>query len=382
MGDRVRLLMVSHTGNYPLDVGGPQAVAHYVSLYLAKMGFDVTLYQRFRSQAEAEKWDGTAEAEKLKASGVETVRLIADYSLKNLWKYPYYLYLSPRRLDGTRHDVVHYNSPPVDANMFLPRLYFAKGSVQTVAIHGGLFYESRNVFGRMIFRRAVKYIRGAVALNEFSMRIALKQGFSRDNVYVIPNGVDLELVDSAEPKELEGEPAIVYAGRLEPVKGIQTLLEAAKMLRNRLSGLVVYVAGAGSLEKRVRREAERAQNIRFVGRLPTVRDVIGMLKGADFVVLPSIKENFSILLLEAMASGTPIIASNAEGNMAAVNNDTAWIFEKGSPESLAQTIVEAYRNPEASKRKAALARRLTLEKYSWPEVSKKYFALFKSLLEG
>lgn len=382
MGEHAKLLVVSHTGNYPLDVGGPQAVAHYVSLHLAKTGFGVTLYQRFRSLAEAEKWDGTPEAKGLRDAGVETVRLIADYSLKNLWKYPHYVYLSPRRLGETRHDLVHYNSPPVDANILLPRIYFGRGSVQTVAIHGGLFYESRNVFGRMVFRRAVKYVHGAVALNDFSMRIALEQGFPQHRVHVIPNGVDVELVDSVEPKELEGEPAIVYAGRLEAVKGIHTLLEAARMLRNRLRGLRVYVVGAGSMEKQVRREARRAEtNVRFVGRLPTVRDVIAVLKGADFVVVPSIKENFSIVLLEAMASGTPIIASNAEGNMAAVNQNNAWIFEKGSAQSLAQTIVEAHSQPEASERKAALARQAA-EKHSWPEIAKKYFVLFKSLLEG
>ncbi|MEM3794555.1 MAG: glycosyltransferase family 4 protein [Thermoprotei archaeon] len=381
MADR-RILIVSHTGNYPLDVGGPQAVSYHVSLYLAKEGFEVTLYQRFKSTTHQEAWASTPEASLLSQAGVNTLSLIADYSLKNLWRYPLYIYRAPRRLDGANYDIIHYNSPPVDANVLLPYKYVKK-CAQTVAIHGGLFYESKNIVGRRIFRSTVKHMRVAIALNSFSKRIALDQGFPQERVVTIPNGVDTSTVDSIQPKTLAGNPSIVYAGRLEAVKGVETLVAAAHTLKNKLPHFRLYIAGSGSMENYLRNQARLlSPHITFLGRLPTARDVIGLFKGANLVVIPSIKENFSISLLEAMASGTPIIASDAEGNMDVVSHQNAWIFKRGSTQSLTQTILEAAADVENSKRKALQARLEVEQKYEWSKIIRKYVELFEKLLEA
>ncbi len=355
-------------------------MAHYVSLNLANMGVNTTLYQRFRSLKEAEAWNKTEEAQNLKQSNVRTLQFIADYSLKNIWKYPYYVYNSPHKLDNMGYDVVHYNSPPVDANMLLPRAFSRRGTIQTVAIHGGLFYESKNFVGRIMFRSLAKYIHGAIALNAFSRKIALKQGFNDGRVHVIPNGVDSELICRIQPTYLKGNPSIVYAGRLEAIKGIDTLLQAAAELKGRLEGLRLYIVGSGSLEKKVKSVSEKlSPTVTYVGRLPSVRDVISMLKGADLVVIPSLKENFSISLLEAMASGTPLIVSDAEGNMDVVNDQMAWIFKRGSVSSLAETISKAHLNPEASKSKAELGKSHTSNTYNWIAIARRYLELFDSL---
>ena len=376
----MKLLIVSHTGNYPVDVGGPQAIAHYLSLHLARLGAQVTLYQRFTSNASREKWSSTPEAKQLWEAGVETLPFYADYSMKNIWRYPSYIRSSPGKLDGKHYDVVHYNSPPVDANILLPRRYASQGVAQSVAIHGGLFYESRNTLGRRIFRYQAKYMSGAVVFNGFSKRIALEQGFSEAKIRVIPNGVDVEMVEAVEPKPLEGEPSVVYAGRLEPVKGVGTLLEAALTLGANLKGFRLYVAGSGSLEGLVREYAAKHPGIiTYLGRLPTVRDVISLVKGAQFAVIPSLKENFSVSLLEAMASGTPLIVSDAEGNTEVAGVEEAHFFRRGSPESLSQTLERAYTDYEESRRRAERARLSANEKYAWPRVAAGYRDYFANL---
>lgn len=380
MADPLRVLIVSHTGNYPVDVGGPQAVAHFVSLYLGRMGVQVTLYQRFPSSAKQEVWEETPEAISLRQAGVETIPFKAEYSAKNLWRYPEYILRSSSTLDGKNYDVVHYNSPPVDANLLLPRKYASRGLPQSVAIHGGLFYESRNILGRRIFRAQVKHMCAAVAFNNFSKRIAREQGFDENSVRIIPNGVDTEMVEGVQPKQLEGQPSVVYTGRLEPVKGIEALLEAAHNLSAGLKGFRLYVAGAGSLEGLVRRYAvQHPSNIVYLGLLPSVRDALRIVKGAHFAVIPSLKENFSVSLLEGMASGTPLIVSDAEGNMEVVGPDEASVFRRGSPQSLRQTLEEAYTNYDSSKKKAERAKKSAKEKYAWPIIARKYYDFFTRL---
>ncbi len=376
-------MVVSHTGNYPIDVGGPQAVAHYVCLGLAKEGFKVTLYQRFTSHDARKTWQATPEARHLRDAGVDTPYLVADYSLRNLPRYPWFILGSNRLMGDGQYDVVHYNSPPVDANMMLPSRFASKGCAQTVAIHGGLFYESRNTLGRLVFRRSVKHYVAAVAFNSFSRKIALNQGLPERRVHVVPNGVDTDRIGRTPQRLLEGEPSVFYAGRLEAIKGVHTLIEATRMLAPRLPRIKVYFAGNGSLAQTVRGFAIRSpEHAVYLGRLPSVWDVVSYMKGANLVVIPSLKENLSITLLEAMASGTPLVVSDAEGNMDVVDQESAWVFRAGSAEHLAQKIQDAYTDTDASKTRAARALAKAKDTYSWRTVTKKYLELFSDLANG
>ncbi len=380
MADTIRLLVVSHTGNYPIDVGGPQAVAHHVCLRLAESGFKVTLYQRFTSENARKTWQATDEAESLRAAGVDTPYLVADYSLKNLLRYPLYIHNSNKTIGGEHYDVVHYNSPPVDANMMLPSRFASRSHAQTVAIHGGLFYESRNTVGRIMFRRSAKHFAAAVAFNSFSKKIALEQGIPEQRVHIVPNGVDPERIARIQPRRLEGQPSVVYAGRLERIKGVETLVEATKKLTSRLAHMKVYMAGDGSLAQVIREFADsNPEHAVYLGRLPSVWDVVALMKGADLVVMPSLKENFSITLLEAMASGTPLVVSDAEGNMEVVDKDSAWVFKAGSSDDLARKIQDASTDTDASRVKAARALLKAKDTYSWQTITKKYMELFTNL---
>jgi glycosyltransferase involved in cell wall biosynthesis len=382
MTESIKILILSHTGNYPIDVGGPQAVAYFTSLHLARMGCQVTLYQRFTSETKSKEWKSTPEALSLIGEGVQTINFNADYSIKNIWRYPRYILRAVKELDGISYDFIHYNSPPVDANLMLPRRVAALGLPQSVAIHGGLFYESKNILGRRIFRIQTKYMSVAVVFNNFSKRIAKEQGFSEGKIRMIPNGVDVGMVDSIEPKQLEGQPSVVYAGRLEPVKGIETLLDAARDLSERLKHFRLYVAGSGSLERLVKEYSERlAPNVVYLGRLPRVRDVLSLVKGAHLAVLPSLKENFSVSLLEGMASGTPLVVSDAEGNMEVVSENEVYVFKRGSPQSLAQTIERAYADYETSRKKAGRAKMIVRERYEWSIIAREYYELFRSYTE-
>lgn len=380
----MKVAIVSHTGNYPVDVGGPQAVSYHLARKLAEMGEGVTLSLRFASLAERERWNMTAEARALQELGVVVSPFIAKYSLASAYMYPWYIMKGAGLLDHSRVDLVHFNSPPVDATVRLPSKLRNSGTPLTLAIHGGLIYESRNFVGRYLLRRSASKFGAVVTPNGFSKELAVKSGFAEEKVKIIPNGVETKLLGELEAERLEGTPSVFFAGRLEEVKGVRNLIEATRRLRPTLPGLKVYVAGSGSLEAFVRRsQKELSPNLVYLGKLPTVIDVAKCIKGADIFVLPSLVENFSISLLEAMACGrATLVVSDAQGNLRAVSESEAWIFQRQSPGSLAQSIRNAWENGRESRAKAQAARQKAETLYDWNIVARLYLDLFRQVVSA
>ena len=156
---------------------------------------------------------------------------------------------------------------------------------------------------------------------------------SRDRICVAQPGVDPRLFaehDGSDERRrlgLEGARIALFAGRLEPLKGAQILLDAAVRLRARqdFADLVVVVAGddsgdgAGDLRGGERRRLERyaarvglGDHVRFVGAVP--HEQLAMYYAmADVCVVPSLTESFGLVALEAQALGTPVVAASVGG---------------------------------------------------------------------
>ena len=145
-------------------------------------------------------------------------------------------------------------------------------------------------------------------------------GLAEDRVSIIPTGVDTDRfvpitdVDRAEQRRIlgiePGVPMVLFAGRVDPTKGLTHLLEAVHQMKQRVS-LVVCGAGddAGFIGM-LRREASGLD----VTWLDRRRDVISLLASADLVVLPSlVSETQGMVLIEAMSCGTPTVASAVGG---------------------------------------------------------------------
>jgi glycosyltransferase involved in cell wall biosynthesis len=355
-------------------------VSYYLANGLAQRGVNVELCLRFPNRDAEVQWANTPEASQLVSNGVRVKKFYANYSLVSSWKFPYYVSKAVDGFSQAKPDVVHFNSPPVDANLRLPGKLAELGVAQTIAIHGGLFYEGHNFFGRIMFKRLTKHFSAAVVFNSFSNSIALTQGFPKEKIRVIPNGVDTETISKIPKKDLEGDPSIVFAGRLEKIKGVETLVEAVKKVRKTFPSIRVYFIGTGAMVDYVRQaQSQLAPNIVYLGKLPRVWDVVATVKGAHFYVLPSLIENFSISLLEAMASGTPILVSNVPGNSEVLSDEEAWIFERGSSNSLSEKIENAYIEKDASETKARKALTKAQKVYDWKIITTKYYELFSQL---
>jgi glycosyltransferase involved in cell wall biosynthesis len=170
-----------------------------------------------------------------------------------------------------------------------------------------------------------------------------------------------ELIDLAEWRRLLAEQqrvvserfTVLFVGRFYRRKRVEILLRAAAALRGRIPNLEVRLVGAGPCGRQLRR---LASELKLDGAVTWLGDVsrsqlVAEYRRADMFCLPSVQEGFGIVLLEAMAAGTPIVAARAAAIPEAAPH--GLLVDPESAEALAAAIEELYRSPE---KRAALAR--------------------------
>lgn len=188
--------------------------------------------------------------------------------------------------------------------------------------------------------------------------------FGATHVDVIPNGVDVhELPSGTRGRE------IVYLGRLEWEKGVQTLVDALALLRSRGVDFSAVLCGRGSFEPRLRElvaENHLSDIVRFEGWI-SEDEKRRMLRTAGAAVVPSFYEPFGIVALEAAEAGAPIVVSDVGGlSEIAANVPGSMTFPSGDAAALADSlavILETGHDPVA-------ARAVLTEKYSWDGIAR------------
>jgi len=180
---------------------------------------------------------------------------------------------------------------------------------------------------------------------------------------VLFNGVEVETFSKATPWPTEG-PTILFVGRHEPRKGLAVLLEAMSELPAHVR---LWIASDGPETEELRQRVAGDSRIEWLGRISD-EEKAARLRGADVFCAPSLRgESFGVVLLEAMAAETPVVASDLPGysNVAESGRD-ALLVEPGAPGPLADALRRLLTDPsEAAKYVAAgehRARELSMER--------------------
>ena len=256
-------------------------------------------------------------------------------------------------------------------------------------------------FVRLIESFAMKKADAVIALNETMKRVLVeKAGVNRDKIFVVPNGVDVEFFkpglrcDEVNAKYgLEGRRVVLFVGRVTHGKGVHILLEAIRILKDKhgLKDVKVVIVGplSGSFGDdtltdyaRVLREYTIKNNIDtvFTGSLD-VEELRYLYSCSHVLVLPSYFEAFGIVLIEAMASGLPVIGSKAGGIVDIVENGVnGYLFEKGSAIELAEKLYLVLSDEVLRKRLSINARSLAEAKYSWNRVAFEMFKIYRAAI--
>ncbi|GAA0697910.1 glycosyltransferase family 4 protein [Marinobacterium maritimum] len=193
----------------------------------------------------------------------------------------------------------------------------------------------------------LKRMKGAdslVVLTEKMRQNSLRSGFEGERVAVFPNMITHVPALSVRGAALERAVPVRlgFVGRVNPEKGLDLLLEALRLLKQRGVQLRLHIAGSGDSEAEIRALAETLGITDAVAFDGWIDDIAGWLAEVDLAVLPSRQESFGIVVLEAAAYGCPIVSTTADGPASQITHDLdGWLAEAGSVESLAETLQHA-----------------------------------------
>jgi phosphatidylinositol alpha-mannosyltransferase len=240
-----------------------------------------------------------------------------------------------RALTLLQPDVLHLHEPLIPS-LSLLALWNARTIPTVGTFHAAATSSAGYRLSRAILDRAARRLNVRTAVSDAARELVVR--YFPGEYLITPNGVDVAKFATAEPLDLGPGRKVLFFGRLERRKGLEVLIQAFTRLRDLDVSLVV--GGSGPEEKTVRDLATRLQvPARFLGRIDDA-DVPRLYKAADVYCVPGLGgESFGIVLLEAMAAGTPVVCSSLEGFRGIAGNAAA-IVPSEQPGPLADAIRE------------------------------------------
>ena len=370
---------------FPPVGGGGGKVTHYISKNLARGGHHVCIVtSQFGDLPKYEELDG------FEVHRVPVLRKSSDVcSIHEMLTFVFSASLySLRLVRKLRPDIVHafFGIPSGPVAYLLKKVY----DLPYVVFLGGrdvprphpdpAFY--RLIYG--ILAPAIRSIWGnanAVIACSNGLRDLALRTENDARIHVIPDGVDLSKFRPVEKNADPEKVKILTVGRLIPRKGFDCLIRSLpKVMKIAKRDLCVEIVGDGPLRAELIRLAEQFQVARkliFAGTVP-YEQLAEKYQQADVFVLPSLAEGMPLVVLEAMASGLPIIATGVQGIEELVKQGVnGYLFPPADPNSLAQYLA-AVINDNAIRLKMGKESTRIVRKYDWANIAEQYLHIYES----
>jgi glycosyltransferase involved in cell wall biosynthesis len=260
-----------------------------------------------------------------------------------------------------------------------------------VSLHGSdVFVAEANPIARRAARFAFHRAGWITACSADLRRRAIDIGAAPDRVTVVPYGVDGQRFRPSPATRsamrsacgLKGsDRVVVAAGRLVRKKGFEYLIEAVAALAARWPTVTLVIAGGGDLEDELRGQATAcgiAPRVRFVGAV-TQTQVAEWLAAADVAVVPSVRDDagnvdgLPNIVLEALVSGTPVIATPAGGiGTVAVDGETALVVPERDVAALTRALEQLLEEPDRGRTLGQTARESVRRTHDWSHVAEQF----------
>jgi phosphatidyl-myo-inositol alpha-mannosyltransferase len=303
----------------------------------------------------------------------------ANGSVSNLAAFPVGGVVAPRRaVRRGEFDVIHVHEPLVPLVGWNATL-----GARTPVIGTFHAYSTKPV------PNYIANIAGARRLfNRLSARIAVSEAAAwtgrrwyGGDYTIIPNGVDVDAAPSAPPPAA-GELRILFVGRPEERKGLPILLTAFGALVEHVPCRLTVIGADREDVLRYVADPELLRWIDIRGRV-SGESLWAELHGADVLCAPSLSgESFGMVLTEAFAAGTPVIASNIAGYSDVVSDGVdGLLVPPGDPQRLAEELQRVHHEPERLRAMGEAARR-SAQRYAWPHVADQVTEVYERAIEA
>lgn len=294
------------------------------------------------------------------------------------------------------YNIIHCHTPVGGAlTRLAARKFRNKGTKVIYTAHGFHFYKGAHIKNWIFYYPIEKILSGytdcLITLNEEDYRTAILNKFGSCEIKHV-NGVGIDL-QKFKPVSIEKRNSLrhhygykpeqfllFYAAELNYNKNQSLLIKIIKELIIKIPQIRLLLAGGGALEKDYREMAKELKvedNVDFLGHR---KDIPELLSISDVVVASSKREGMPVNIMEAMASGKPIVATNIRGHRdLIVNGENCFLFELDDVEKAVHSIVKLYNSPNLIQQigKAGIER---VKKYSLDSVMKEMIKIYESFM--
>ncbi|MHB1325911.1 MAG: glycosyltransferase family 4 protein [Thermoleophilia bacterium] len=280
-----------------------------------------------------------------------------------------------------KFDVIHAHSP---LTPILPLVAIRRSSAPVTVGTFHTYFDHSHGYG-MLKKKAMEHMNmmdGRIVVSDACTE-ALSRYFDAE-YRVIPNGVDTDYFRPDAPVRPEfddGKLNILFVGRFDPRNGLKTMLEAFRLVRQQFDNCRLIVVGDGPLRPYYRSVMDKklASDIHFAGLINGGRP--NYYASADIYCTPCTKASFGVVLLEAMASATPIVASDINGyRLVMEDNRQGILVPETEASGFAEALLRLLRDPELRRRLGNEGRRTAIDSFSWDLVATRVEQYYLELL--
>ena len=353
-------LLVS--GFPPQVLAGTEVATYNIATHLAKIGHEVHVITRLDEGLPRESTEN--------GFYIHRVRVINKRILESA-SFFINTFLVLRRI---KPDLIHVQSILAVLHAFLAKLFLRKPFV----VYGrgtDIYLASR--FDRLLYKLTLARADAVIAQTN-DMKSAIQKLYHRD-VFVIPNGVDIDRFSRISRGKARirlnieaNEKILLFVGGLRPVKGVRYLIESMSIIKQRDRNIRLLIVGDGEQRRNLEKSTEKlnlGKWISFAGEIPSER-VAEYLVASDIFVLPSLSEGFPLTVLEAMASGLPIVTTRVRGLPEIVkDNENGCLVQPKNPGQIAEKVLLLLENDDLRQR-VSENNREKAKQYTWESVAK------------
>lgn len=285
-------------------------------------------------------------------------------------------------LEGGQFDVVHIHEPLAPSISLFALALATRPIVAT--FHTSMDSSRALRVAAPVLAPLLERIRGRIAVSQEARRTLIQhQG---GDAVIIPNGVYTEAYEAAQPidtwTESDDRPIISFLGRLdEPRKGLRVLLGAIDEVREAHPGTRFLIAGRGSSDHAVPHAQTHGESVEFLGGI-TDEEKESLFSGSTIYVAPQTGgESFGIVLVEAMAAGACVVASDIEAfRLVLADGDVGYLFATGDSRDLANTLIRALDDRKRTAQ-VALTGQEYARKFDWSVVTDDVLQIYQTVID-
>jgi glycosyltransferase involved in cell wall biosynthesis len=372
---------------FPPGVGGAETYAYELADGLGERGHEVDVYTQ---------WVNDPDEEIDIHENVNVHRITKARKKLVTFETLYFSFKARRTIDFSQYDIIHGTLTPASTilvtpfNDIKPPIVLTGhgtsiGETKAVALETledyllKFFFYPMNV---VMDYQAGRSADGIISISDHAQEELIhRYGFSEKKVQMIPHGVNTDKFQpqgETHPAVSSKKTTLLYVGRIGPRKGIDLALKSLSEIKDK--EIELLIAGAGRHKDHLEKTAESldvAEQTRFLGYV-SEDELPELYSSADVFVLPSLYEGFGLVLLEAMASGTPVVGTDVGGIPTAVDDGTTGLLVNRNVPSLTTAINRIVQNKDYRKelRQNAIEK---AEDTSWDSIVNSVEQMYDSL---